>query len=43
MPTEEPMNNNQPITPPAAERPAPRCADLDEFIFQDEHWLASDR
>lgn len=37
------MNENKTVSRPPADCPAPRKPDLDDLIFQDEGWLASDR
>lgn len=37
------MNNNRATTPGPTDLPVPGGTDLDDLIFQDESWLASDR
>ena len=37
------MTDSKIIISPSGEGPAPRGADLDDFIFQGEKWLISDR
>ena len=37
------MNNDNTVLPQNNGSPAPRRPDLDDLIFQEEGWLASDR
>ena len=37
------MNNDKTVLPQDNGSPAPRRPDLDDLIFQEEGWLASDR
>lgn len=37
------MNENKALLPLPPERPMPCGPDLDDLIFRDEGWLASDR
>ena len=37
------MNDNKTPLPPPAGHPAPCGLDLDDWLFQDEGWLISDR
>ena len=37
------MNDDKPVLPQDNGSPPPRRPDLDDFIFQEEGWLASDR
>ena len=37
------MNDNKTTLPPPAEHPTPCKPDLDDLIFREENWLASDR